>query len=119
MDDGGPSRTALTAALMRAAHTRIDRPRLIDDPWGDRLVEPAERTALYRRAMEGAEPEARRRLERLGSEQAVVDAVLRAHPTYGGVVIRSRYAEDALEAAVARGVRQYVLVGAGLDSFVV
>jgi methyltransferase (TIGR00027 family) len=34
-----------------------------------------------------------------------------------GVAIRSRYAEDRLAAAVARGVAQYVLLGAGLDSF--
>jgi methyltransferase (TIGR00027 family) len=33
------------------------------------------------------------------------------------VITRSRYAEDALEAAMARGVRQYVLIGAGFDSY--
>ena len=32
-------------------------------------------------------------------------------------VIRQRYAEDRLRDAVARGVRQYVMLGAGLDSF--
>jgi methyltransferase (TIGR00027 family) len=33
------------------------------------------------------------------------------------VITRSRYAEDALQAAVSKGVRQYVLIGAGFDSF--
>jgi len=33
------------------------------------------------------------------------------------VVVRSRYAEDQLARAVARGVRQYVVLGAGLDTF--
>ena len=33
------------------------------------------------------------------------------------IVMRSRYAEDRLAAAVARGVRQYVVLGAGLDTF--
>src|SRR6185312_4336837 len=33
------------------------------------------------------------------------------------LVARSRYAEDQLSRAVARGVRQYVLLGAGLDTF--
>jgi hypothetical protein len=33
------------------------------------------------------------------------------------IALRSRYAEDALGEAVARGVRQYVLLGAGLDTF--
>lgn len=36
------------------------------------------------------------------------------HP---GVIVRSRYAEDALRQAMDRGVRQYVLIGAGFDSF--
>ena len=86
---------------MRAIHTRLDQPRLIDDPWGDRLVPGAEKAALCRRILEGASPEARERLGRLGSKQAVIDAVLRSRGSYPGVVLRSRYAEDALEAAVA------------------
>lgn len=117
MNDGGPSRTALSVALMRAVHTRRDRPRLLDDPWGDRLVSEEEQAALHRRILDGVSPESRARLEALGSRHAVFDAVLPRHPTYGTVVLRSRYAEDALAAAVARGARQYVLIGAGFDSF--
>ena len=114
-----PSQTALAAALMRALHTRFDRPQLIDDPWADRLVSDAERAALCRRILADADPDARARLQALASDQALLAAALRRHPTYGGVILRSRYAEDALAAAVARGVRQYVLVGAGFDSFCV
>jgi methyltransferase (TIGR00027 family) len=33
------------------------------------------------------------------------------------VLLRSRYAEDRLEAAAERGIQQYVILGAGLDSF--
>ncbi len=35
----------------------------------------------------------------------------------GQVICRSRYAEDRLAAAAATGIRQYVLLGAGLDTF--
>ena len=42
---------------------------------------------------------------------------LRANAAYADVIIRARYAEDALEAAVERGVTQYVIIGAGFDSF--
>jgi methyltransferase (TIGR00027 family) len=118
MNDDGPSQTALTAALMRAVHTRLDRPRLIDDAWGDRLVSAEHKASLRQRALQGAKPEARRRLESL-SEDAIVDAVLRTHGAYGSVILRSRYTEDALEDAVGRGARQYVLIGAGFDSFIV
>ena len=37
---------------MRAIHTRWDRPVLIDDAWGDRLVTDEEREALTKAAME-------------------------------------------------------------------
>jgi methyltransferase (TIGR00027 family) len=33
------------------------------------------------------------------------------------IVLRSRYAEDELARAIQRGVRQYVILGAGLDTF--
>jgi len=46
-----------------------------------------------------------------------LDAALQEHPGYGWAILRTRYAEDALEEAVRRGVRQYVIVGAGFDSF--
>lgn len=50
---------------------------------------------------------------------ASVDAWLRASPAYASVITRTRFAEDALHAAVARGCAQYVLVGAGFDSYAV
>lgn len=100
MDPGRASRTAIGTALMRAAHTRLDHPTLIDDPWGDRLIFADEREAMLATAGAGD-----------------LDTALRAHPSYGTVILRARYAEDALADAVRRGVRQYVIVGAGMDSF--
>ena len=116
MDPTQASTTALGTALMRAAHTRLDRPALIDDPWGDRLVSESERTRLLQVGLRSLAPQARARLEALGSEDEVVAALARAHPSYGMVILRMRYAEDVLAAAVERGVRQYVILGAGMDS---
>jgi methyltransferase (TIGR00027 family) len=117
MDPGRASMTALGTSLIRAAHTRLDRPALIDDPWGERLVTATERDALLQVGLVGLDPVRRQGLEALGSPEAVWDATVREYPMYGWVVVRMRYAEDALEAAVLRGVRQYVIVGAGMDSF--
>ena len=93
MNETKASQTALGVSLMRALHTRLDHPKHIDDPWGDRLVLDSERATF-------------------GS-----DARLRRSPGYGLVILRTRYTEEALAAAVARGVRQYVILGAGMDSF--
>jgi methyltransferase (TIGR00027 family) len=100
MDGTRASTTAMGTALMRAAHTRLDRPILVDDPWGDRLILAEEREALLARA--GAED---------------LDTLLRAHPSYGTVILRASYTEDVLAQALLRGVRQYVIIGAGMDSF--
>lgn len=97
---------------MRALHTRESAYRIIDDPWGDRLVPDAVREAIWQRALQdrpSTAPDAPR--------DAVVDAWLRASPAYASVITRSRHAEDALHAAVARGCTQYVMVGAGFDSY--
>jgi methyltransferase (TIGR00027 family) len=109
--------TALGASLMRAFHTRLDRPPLIDDSWGDRLVSDAERDAMLRLGLGLLEPATRERIQGLGSRDEMLAVLMRGHPNYGTIVIRSRHAEDALAAAVARGMRQYVIVGAGMDSF--
>lgn len=69
------------------------------------------------RILEFLAPASREQLEALGSRDAMRRAALRARPFYGSVVVRTRYAEDALAAAVGRGVRQYVILGAGLDRF--
>jgi len=48
---------------------------------------------------------------------ADADAQLRGGAAYPNVILRARFCEDALRAAVGQGVRQYVIVGAGFDSF--
>ena len=41
----------------------------------------------------------------------------RLRPAVLGTLIRARYAEQALETAVRAGITQYVIIGAGMDSF--
>lgn len=94
----GTSMTAQGVAALRAAHQLVDGlPRILDDPVSVRLLgrEFAERLT--------ANPE-RIREPRI--------AALRSH-----VLLRSRYAEDRLALAVQSGVRQCVIIGAGLDTF--
>lgn len=89
------SRTALGAALHRATHQIRDVPPIFADPLALRIVGPEAERSL--RSGEGALAEW---------------PGLRAF-----VAVRSRFAEDCLAQAHARGVLQYVLLGAGLDTF--
>jgi len=115
LDAQSASRTALAVALMRARHVRLDPNPLLDDAWGDRLVPDSVREAIRNRALSGMSARERERAE--ASPESIVDEYLRNLAAYGNVILRSRFAEDALATAVLRGVRQYVLVGAGFDSF--
>ena len=83
---------------MCAAHQILDAPpRILDDP----IIE----TLLGRKAID-------RISNASGEYQTPERLALRAH-----VVLRSRYCEDRLRAAVERGATQYVILGAGLDTF--
>jgi len=115
MIEATASRTALATSLMRAAHSRCDPSPLIDDPWGDRLVSKIERDRFRERIL--ARMDADARAAALRRPDSLLDNYFLANTAYPGVVMRSRYAEDALKAAVRRGTRQYVLIGAGFDSF--
>jgi methyltransferase (TIGR00027 family) len=95
MDEGRPSRTAQSTAQLRAAHQILDQPRILDDPLALRIIGPAAEAAV-----------------RTNSQRDQQLTTLRAF-----VALRSRYAEDEVARAVQRGVRQYVILGAGLDTF--
>jgi methyltransferase (TIGR00027 family) len=88
----------MRVALRRAAHQLLDSPRIHDDP-----------LAL---AILGAEQAAELRADPRRFENGLAAPFLRAF-----LAVRSRLAEDALARAVAGGVRQYVVLGAGLDTF--
>jgi methyltransferase (TIGR00027 family) len=95
---GQPSRSALTAAAARAAHLIVDgEPIIFADTLAAALLgDRAEELIGYHR-LHGT------------------------HPVLAGarvqVTCRSRYAEETLARAIEAGVTQYVLLGAGLDSY--
>ena len=90
------SRTIEIPAIMRALHQTVDEdPKILTDPIAARLVH--------------------------GDDDRAWLAPLLSHPFAkqwrAGFALRSRYAEDCLAERVQSGVRQYVVLGAGLDSF--
>ncbi|GAA2343607.1 class I SAM-dependent methyltransferase [Streptomyces cuspidosporus] len=97
MQPRSPSRTARRVAALRAAHQTLDHGRLFRDPLAVRLLDADAEELLGEPDHGPTAPE--RRAFRLF------------------IAARSRFAEDHLAAAVARGVRQLVVLGAGLDTF--
>jgi methyltransferase (TIGR00027 family) len=94
MEPGQPSRTAFAAAAHRAAHQLLEGGRVFRDPLATALLGAPTANLVG----EGAQQPAARGMRLF-------------------IAARSRFAEESLAAAVALGVRQYVVLGAGLDTF--
>ncbi|MET8873053.1 class I SAM-dependent methyltransferase [Nocardia sp. NPDC004604] len=91
----GPESTAERVALWRALHIELDQsPHVLEDEVGLRLVDPAP----------GWRDRADMDPERTALSRACVTA-------------RARFVEDLVIEQAAQGVDQYVILGAGLDTF--
>ena len=94
MKPNEPSRTALMIARQRAAHQLLDHGAILYDTFALRILREDEQDVLR---FANAHP--------LASIGRLFTAA------------RSRIAEDALARGVERGIRQIVILGAGLDTF--
>jgi methyltransferase (TIGR00027 family) len=94
VQSGKPSLTALAAAAHRAAHQVLEKGCIFSDPLAVRI---------------------------LGQDPEVIAQDAAQNPSRLGmrlfIAARTRFAEDALAAAVEQGVRQLVVLGAGLDTY--
>jgi methyltransferase (TIGR00027 family) len=93
MRTGGPSQTALKAAQQRAVHQILEHGDVFRDPLAVRIV--------------GKD------IDRL-VEEAKKDAYTRKVRMF--IAVRSRFMEDSLSEAIKGGVKQLVILGAGLDT---
>jgi methyltransferase (TIGR00027 family) len=94
MQAGKPSRTAWAAAAHRAAHQVLEEGRVFTDPLALRILGRDADAAI----LDAEQNPSRRRIRIF-------------------IAVRTRFAEDALAAAMERGVRQLVVLGAGLDTY--
>jgi methyltransferase (TIGR00027 family) len=94
MRDGQPSLTARGAAVYRAIHQTHEGAAIFRDPFAAKILDDATRATL---------------------DEVAADPARRGMRLF--IVSRSRFSEEALAASVARGTRQVVVVGAGLDTF--
>ena len=97
MKPNNHSLTANKVAVMRAAHQILDDPKVFEDPIALSIIGTQSASDIR--------SEKRKFKKRLHSYLRAI------------VVARTRFVEDELSVAIKRGVRQYVILGAGLDTF--
>jgi methyltransferase (TIGR00027 family) len=111
------SKTALGTAFMRAYHAAHDHPKIFDDYLAQQMIteeEYRESEERHLKAFQKFDPhraalyDDRRRALAIWMQSAGAPAI---------VLGRAHYAEGTLEEAVRAGVRQYVILGAGMDTF--
>lgn len=107
------SETAMMTAYMRAFHSMYESPKIFDDFLAYDMI-PEEKRPLIQQYVTLKN----RQLESISSEhgpdQVNVFSPLTQTPN---ALSRARYTEDLLERSIKHGVKQYVILGAGLDTF--
>ena len=90
-----PDNTAIRVALWRALHVQLDaKPHVLEDELGLKLIEPDDNW----KNRPDMHPEFTKRVR-------------------ASIVARARFIEDLLIEQIDKGLSQYVILGAGLDTF--
>jgi methyltransferase (TIGR00027 family) len=113
MKENQASYSAMITASIRAYHSMNDTPKIFDDFLAYRLI-PQEVRALIEQGLtkykQFDDPE---HTASCSDQPIPWTALMQAT----NVLSRARYTEDALERAVRQEVKQYAILGAGMDTF--
>ena len=97
-----PSKTAELVAAVRAYHLKCARPPIFIDQFATALCGKFLHTVVSNRLL----------------AWFMVDILLRTlKPLIMAPIVRARFCEDRVEQLTAEGIQQYVIIGAGYDSF--
>ena len=103
MNDDTSSETAEAAAALRALHYLYETQHILTDPFAIKLTSRKWKFILSNRVF----------------PYLLKNTIMK--PIYnavgGQILSRGRYAEDKLKSSINRGIKQYVILGAGMDTF--
>ncbi len=115
MEENRASITSVVTAYSRAYHAMHDDPKIFDDFLAARLFTKEEMEYLEYNLAESLKFMDPDQAASCPDQARALSAAMRYNaPT---TLSRSRYTEDVVEKLVDRGVRQYVILGAGMDTF--
>lgn len=116
MEQNNPSMTALVAAYARAYHSLYDEPKIFDDFLARRMLTDEQFDGISRHMAQGISffnpEEAHLYPDTASALRWVIQTQIAPH-----ILARSRYTEDRLVESIDLGVGQYVILGAGYDTF--
>lgn len=111
------SATAIILAYMRGYHAMRDDSKIFNDPLACRLIPQGWQPLIESSLAESLKLYGPERASICPDQATALAWVMRLIPSLPMTIGRSRYTEDTLERAIRQGVKQYVILGAGLDTF--
>ena len=118
MDPNQVSKTAMGTAFMRAYHAAHDQPRIFDDFLAQHLITGEELRIIEARHLAAFQRFFPAEAASCPDQSSALACWMQSNGAPAIVFSRARYTEDILEAAVRQQeVEQYVILGAGMDTF--
>lgn len=111
------SLTAMMCAYLRACHAEYDGPKIFNDFLACHLVPDKNRALIEQGLLNYLQQKSPEIATSLPDQTTAIKQMARAMNSRSNLLSRSRYTEDSLEVAVNAGVQQYVILGAGFDTF--
>jgi methyltransferase, putative, TIGR00027 family len=113
MKEKDPSFTAMITAYTRAYHSMNDTPKILDDFLAYSLIPEEKRAHIENILVKAKQIDDLKHNGQQSDQKTTLVSLIRSP----NILSRAKYTEDILEKAVRKGVKQYVILGAGLDTF--
>lgn len=117
MEENQVSQLSLTSAYCRAYHASHDNPKIFNDFLAPHLFTEEEHKLRVQKIMQGIKAFHPERAASFSDQDTALAWFIQNISAVNIIVSRSRYTEDNLDEAVKQGVQQYVVLGAGMDTF--
>lgn len=116
MENSKSSMTALIASFSRAYHAENDDPKIFYDPIARQLMTEEEYNQIMGYIIGGIDFFSPEKKSKLTDSEEILKWIVQTQlaPT---PLARARYCEDMLKNAVKLDAKQYVILGAGMDTF--
>ncbi len=118
MEENKASQMAIGTAYLRGYHATHDNPKIFDDFLAYQFLTEEERLSIEKQLVMAAQITDPARAASFPDQEAALAWMIKSWTALPLAVSRARYTEDSLGEAVRQGVKQYVLLGAGMDTFV-
>jgi methyltransferase (TIGR00027 family) len=109
--------TAIMCAYLRACHAMYDEPKIFDDFLAYHLIPSENRALIEQGLLKYLQLKTSEHATAFSDQAAALKSIARVMNSRSNLLSRARFTEDNLEIAVNTGTKQYIILGAGLDTY--